>query len=67
LYGVVVEKPYVWGLFKYPKGHTECSDTRRAVKLELQERSELEFVSCNETQNSETNNLNTLKGTVGSL
>jgi hypothetical protein len=28
-------------------------DIEAAVKLELQERRELEFVSCNETQNSE--------------
>jgi hypothetical protein len=33
------------GLFKYPKGHAECADARRAVKLELQLRSKLEFVS----------------------
>ena len=35
-----------------------------AVKLELQLRNKLEFVSCNETQNSGTNNL---KITIGEL
>ena len=26
----VVEKPQISGLFKYPKGHAECSNARRA-------------------------------------
>ena len=39
-------------------------DIEPAVKLELQERSELEFVSCNETQNSGAHNL---KVTIGEL
>jgi hypothetical protein len=31
-YFQVIEKTNVLGLFKYPKGHAECSDARRAKK-----------------------------------